>query len=313
MRTTGSWAAYCGCCSRPSSPISRASLAADSECSIVGCGNRVGTGIDRAWCTAAGTGRGVGRRSFRALVVADGSRAPPGGQRATRCGGSSCRLAMRSSTQRHGLVARVMRVAPYTGPSSSRWGAYTAEHRDVVAACVWDHGGGQGPCCPSTGGCPRGLISTRREHEGPAGCSASPLVGYGLQSLDGPAFRADDRQGSDPERQLEQTFVTIGLRRRTPRGNGTGGSGTCLGDSGGPILLRRLQRRHRRRTRGRSKRELHRERLSRSRNRPPAVRADEPFLGPSRAACRNALGLLGAGRSPSARASILRGRPRARA
>jgi hypothetical protein len=61
------------------------------------------------------------------------------------------------------------------------------------------------------------------------------LVGYGLQSLDGPAF--ERTSGKAQIRNVNSNNVRdYGLQTSNSRGNGTGGSGTCLGDSGGPIL-----------------------------------------------------------------------------
>ena len=62
------------------------------------------------------------------------------------------------------------------------------------------------------------------------------LVGYGLQSLEGPAF--ERMLGHAQIRNVNSNNVRdYGLQTSNSRGNGTGGSGTCLGDSGGPILL----------------------------------------------------------------------------
>lgn len=61
------------------------------------------------------------------------------------------------------------------------------------------------------------------------------LVGYGLQSLEGPAF--ERMLGKAEIRNVNSNNVRdYGLQTSNSRGNGTGGSGTCLGDSGGPIL-----------------------------------------------------------------------------
>ena len=61
------------------------------------------------------------------------------------------------------------------------------------------------------------------------------LVGYGLQSLDGPAF--ERMTGKAQVRNVNSNNVRgYGLQTSNSRGNGTGGSGTCHGDSGGPIL-----------------------------------------------------------------------------
>lgn len=62
------------------------------------------------------------------------------------------------------------------------------------------------------------------------------LVGYGLQSLAGPAF--ERFVGKAQIRNVNSNNVRdYGLQTSNSRGNGTGGSGTCLGDSGGPILF----------------------------------------------------------------------------
>jgi len=61
------------------------------------------------------------------------------------------------------------------------------------------------------------------------------IVGYGLQSLVGPAF--ERMVGKAQIRNVNSNNVRdYGLQTSNSRGNGTGGSGTCLGDSGGPIL-----------------------------------------------------------------------------
>jgi hypothetical protein len=61
------------------------------------------------------------------------------------------------------------------------------------------------------------------------------VVGYGLQSLVGPAF--ERMTGKAQIRNVNSNNVRgYGLQTSNSRGNGTGGSGTCLGDSGGPIL-----------------------------------------------------------------------------
>jgi len=61
------------------------------------------------------------------------------------------------------------------------------------------------------------------------------VVGYGLQSLVGPAF--ERVTGTAQIRNVNSNNVRgYGLQTSNSRGNGTGGSGTCLGDSGGPIL-----------------------------------------------------------------------------
>ena len=61
------------------------------------------------------------------------------------------------------------------------------------------------------------------------------LVGYGLQSLDGPPFQRVT--GKAQIRNVNSNNVRdYGLQTSNSRGNGTGGSGTRLGDSGGPIL-----------------------------------------------------------------------------
>jgi len=61
------------------------------------------------------------------------------------------------------------------------------------------------------------------------------LVGYGLQSIGGPAF--ERMTGKAQIRNLNSNNVRdYGLQTSNSPGSGTGGSGTCLGDSGGPIL-----------------------------------------------------------------------------
>jgi hypothetical protein len=61
------------------------------------------------------------------------------------------------------------------------------------------------------------------------------LVGYGLQSVVGPAF--ERMIGKAEIRNVNSNNVRdYGLQTSNSRGNGTGGSGTCRGDSGGPIL-----------------------------------------------------------------------------
>jgi hypothetical protein len=61
------------------------------------------------------------------------------------------------------------------------------------------------------------------------------ILGYGLQSLAGPAF--ERVMGRAQIRNVNSNNVRgYGLQTSNSRGNGTGGSGTCLGDSGGPIL-----------------------------------------------------------------------------
>ena len=62
------------------------------------------------------------------------------------------------------------------------------------------------------------------------------LVGYGLQSLEGPAF--ERMVGHAEIRNVNNAAMRgYGVQTSNSRGNGTGGSGTCQGDSGGPILL----------------------------------------------------------------------------
>ena len=61
------------------------------------------------------------------------------------------------------------------------------------------------------------------------------IVGYGLQSLAGPAF--ERVTGKAQIRNVNSNNVRdYGLQTSNSPGKGTGGSGTCLGDSGGPIL-----------------------------------------------------------------------------
>ena len=63
------------------------------------------------------------------------------------------------------------------------------------------------------------------------------LVGYGLQSVKPAVFTAERMLGRAQIRNVNNALVRgYGLQTSNSRGNGTGGGGTCSGDSGGPIL-----------------------------------------------------------------------------
>jgi hypothetical protein len=63
------------------------------------------------------------------------------------------------------------------------------------------------------------------------------LVGYGLESVSPDVFNARRMLGHAEIRNINNSAMRgYGLQTSNSRGNGTGGSGTCAGDSGGPIL-----------------------------------------------------------------------------
>jgi hypothetical protein len=65
------------------------------------------------------------------------------------------------------------------------------------------------------------------------------IVGYGLQAVrPEPVFTGERIVGKAQIRNLNSSLVRgFGLQTSNSPGNGTGGSGTCEGDSGGPMLL----------------------------------------------------------------------------
>lgn len=63
------------------------------------------------------------------------------------------------------------------------------------------------------------------------------LVGYGLQSVKPEVFTGERIVANAEIRNVNNALVRgFGLQTSNSRGNGTGGGGTCSGDSGGPIL-----------------------------------------------------------------------------
>lgn len=73
-------------------------------------------------------------------------------------------------------------------------------------------------------------LGSRRGHE-----LGVTLVGYGAQSLDPPAAPPERRFGTARIKNLQSSFVRdYGVKVSGP--NGSGRTGSCRGDSGGPVL-----------------------------------------------------------------------------